>query len=425
MRGFRATQNLLAVSANTAETALNTFQNADTTLLVAEDNLINLTPRRETNADEANGREEPDIIYDDGATSELSISFSKAQPQHYALLLAYGLGKISSAALGNGYQHTITPISGELNYDQSQPGFTAVQRLGNTIAKRRFASMFVNEVTASFNKDEWASLSASIVGTGKFESSLTTEMVSALDNATTITLAANAVQGATAAERLDSIHQVSVELTAGVRTEVEVTAVSDATPAVLTITNPGGSGDTVNYHILYSPTEPAWCSFPARVNETPLKVCALEINMGGAWNGSAFVGGRTLTSELSSVEYTLSNGLEVSFVPGGCNNHANRVFRPMREQKITVSRELRDWIMQQYMADNHYFGMKMSLQGAEFATGENYLVEFIFPRLAVLTSPLGVDSKRLTESGDIQVLEDETYGSVIVQVVNQVAAYAG
>jgi hypothetical protein len=51
-------------------------------------------------------------------------------------------------------------------------------------------------------------------------------------------------------------------------------------------------------------------------------------------------------------------------------------------------------------------------------------VEIIFPKVAVLASPISVDGKRLAEAGDLQVLEDETYGSVIVIVQNKVTAYA-
>jgi len=50
-------------------------------------------------------------------------------------------------------------------------------------------------------------------------------------------------------------------------------------------------------------------------------------------------------------------------------------------------------------------------------------VEIIFPKVGVLNAPLSVDGKRLAEAGDLQVLEDDTYGSVIVKVKNLQATY--
>lgn len=424
MRSIRASQNLLAISANTAETALNTFQSADTALGVDEASIINLEPRRETNVDELNGREEADLIYDNGATAGLPLSFKKAQPQHYAMLLAYGLGECSTVAQGTGYLHTITPIAGDVDLDRSLKGFTAVQRLGDAIVKRRFASMFVDTVNANFARDGWCEISGQAKGTGKYEKNVVSESITEAANATSLTLAANGVQGSTAQERLDSIHQIVVELAAGVKTEVAFSAVSSATPAVITITAPDVGTGNVTYTVLYVPTEAAWCTFPARVTESPLKVCALEMVIGGAWNGSAFVGGRTVTSEIVSVEYSLANNLEISFVPGGCDSHANRCFRPGRTQMLKLNRELRDYILQNYVDNNEYFGVKLELIGAEFATGENYRVTVIFPRLGVLATPVSIDNKRLAEAGDLQVLSDDTYGSIIVEVLNQVSGYA-
>ena len=104
MRSWRATHNLLAVSANKKETAINKEQTLDTSLLVAMNDVINLEPRRESNAEELTGKEEPDTIYDLGGLSVGSLNFEKAQPQHFAFLLAYGLGVASPAAAGTGWE---------------------------------------------------------------------------------------------------------------------------------------------------------------------------------------------------------------------------------------------------------------------------------------------------------------------------------
>ena len=115
MRNSRANLNLMAVSLLTRESAINTPQTLSHSLLVDVGDYLNLDVRRESNADEANGREEADLIYDNGATASGTLNFNRLQPHQAGLILAYGLGSVSTAAAGSGYAHTITPIDGDLD----------------------------------------------------------------------------------------------------------------------------------------------------------------------------------------------------------------------------------------------------------------------------------------------------------------------
>jgi len=420
----RAKHNLFAVSANAAETAINTERATDTTLLIDIGDVLNLEQRRESNADELTGMEEADRIDDLGGLSGITVNFNKAQVQHFAFLLAYALGSVSTAAAGTGYEHTITPIEDDVDRDRSLKSLTGVFRYGDRILKRRVASLFVDGVTATFAKDAWVKLSGTLKGTGKVTKNVTEESVTAALNATSLTLAANAVQGATAQERLDSIHQIVAETSTGVWTEVAYSAVSAATPAVITITAPGGTATSITYKILYVPTEPAWATFPAKVVETGLRVSEITVNMGGTWNGTAFVGGRTLTGEINSIEYSLQNALEIAFVPGGGGAYASRCFRPGRVQTLKLNREMRDAIVQNMIDTNGTFGVRILAQGAVFDGAHRYQVDMVFPKCGVLSAPISVDGKKLAEAGDIQILEDATYGSAIIKAKNLVSAYA-
>lgn len=425
MRSPRATLNLVAVSANLRETALNTEKTLDTSMLVSVSNVINLDPRRETDANELNGHEEATAIYDNGATSSATFDFEKAQPQHFAFVCGYALGSVSTAVSGTGKKHTITPIAADLDASRSNPSFTAGQRFGLTVAKRLFASMFIDSFNATFAKGDWVKLSAQVKGTGKVTSSVTEETLTALDNVTSLTLAANGVAGSTAAERLDSIHRIRAEITSGVWTDIAFSAVSAATPAVLTITSAGGVGASISYKILYSPTEAGWASFPARVVESPLRISDMQVTLGGAWSGTAFAGGKALTSEINTVEWSFQNAITPEFTPGaGYSGYAARALRDGRSQTIKVDREFRDFILQQAITGNETFGMHIVCTGAEYAPGEPYVVEIIFPKLGVMKAGLSASGKRMGEAGDLQVLEHATYGSVIVRVTNQVATYA-
>jgi hypothetical protein len=425
MRSFRATNNLVAVSAALRETAINTEQTLSTSMLVEMTDVANLEPRRENNANELTGKEEPDTVYDLGRLSTFPFTFNKAQPQHFAFLLAYALGACASAAAGTGYQHTITPILNDLDGYRSNPSFTLAMRYGLTVLKRRFASMFVDSVVATFAKDDWCKISGQSKGTGKSDSTLAEETLSAAENVTSLTLAANPVHGSTAAERLDNVHAIRVDLAGtGVWTDVAFSAVSAATPAVITITAPGIAATLRSYKVLYATTEPAWATFPARVVETPLRVSQLTMKLGGKWIGSAFVGGRALTADLSSLTWNLNNSLEIEFLPGAGGAYATRAFRPSRSQTIALNRELRDFILQNYMDANEYFGLYVLAEGAVFDDPHKYQVELVFPKLGVIKSPISIDGKKIAEAGDLIVLQDDTYGSVIAKVKNLVATYA-
>jgi hypothetical protein len=503
MRSWRATHNLLAVSANTKETAINTEQTPDTSMLVAMSDVINLEPRRESNAEELTGNEEPDTIYDLGALSVGPFNFEKAQPQHFAFLMAYALGTISTAAAGTGYQHSITPIADDEDESRSLPSFTAAQRFGKTVLKRRFASMFVDSLVATFAADDWVKIRGDIKGTGKVTDNITEESITAARNATSLTLDANAVEGADAAERLQNVQRIRVEMASGVWTEVAYSVVSAATPAVITITAPGDAaiqieglskaaacvvtwtghglsssnevdiagitqadwsglnathvitkidadsfsipvdtsafavdynpatdpGTIVNstdaiFKALYFPTESGWMTFPARVSETPLRVAETTVTLGGKWSGSAFEGGRDMCAEIRSVEWSFNNNMEITFAPCAGDAYASRAFRPARTQTIKVDREFREYILQQHIDDNDTFGFYILAEGAIYDTPHKYQVEIIFPKVAVLNAPLNVDGKCVAEAGDLVVLEDDTYGSVIAKVKNLQAAYA-
>ena len=424
MLNNRANLNLLAVSAMTGETAINTPQDLDLSLMVDVGDYLNLDVRRENNADEADGREEPSVIYDNGATASGQLTFNKLQPHQAGFMLAYGLGNVTTTSAGSGYLHTIIPLQGDVDLARSNPSFTAAQRVGQTINKRRLASCFIDSITMTFAADAWVTGSAAVRATGQFTDTVTEEIVSALDNATTLTLTANGVQGATAQDRLDSVQVVRAVVGGGMKFAT-ITGVSDASPAVLTIESLGGAGtETVEYRILYTPIEPAWATFPARITETPLRVAQACLYLGGTWNGTEFIGGKQLAADLTTFEYTLNNAMEIEFTPCAGGSFAGRAFRGGRNQMIRINRKMRDMLLQQHMANNEYLGLHLLCEGAEYEAGHNYTVELIFPRLGVLAAPLNTEGRLVAEAGDMQVLEDATYGSVIARVKNLVATYA-
>jgi len=425
-KSYMATHDLVVVSANVREAGINTPATLDTGMLFDVGSMFNLKPRRQPNDDEASGYEEADRVYHLGNTSEWPFSTSRAQPQHFGLILAYALGSASVAALGDGYKHTITPIDGDFDDDLSNPVFTAAMRYGTQLLKRRFASIGVANFTANFSKDDWVKLSGSAVGTGLVADNIEEEVVSALPTVEALTLAANGVDGgAVAADRLAAVQRIRAELTTGVWTEVVYSAVSAATPAVITIVAPGAGEVAVNYRILYTPAEAGWMTFPARVQETPLRVSEIAVTFGGKWGGAAFTGGRTISSEVKSIDWSFSNeGLAPEFVPGGGGSYASKMKRQTRSQTLKLNREFREYILQQHIDANDEFGVHIKCEGALYDETYKYTVEIIFPACAVIDAPISADGKRLAEAGNLKVLEDATYGSVIAYVQNLQTKYA-
>jgi hypothetical protein len=423
MRSVRATNNFIAVSANNREADINSPQDLDTTLLVALGDVLNVEPRRESNADEATGKEEPDMMYDNGQLSGGSFNFEKAQPQHFAFLAAFGLGEVATTPAGTGFLHTITPIEEDLLTYLSNPSFTAAQRYGKTVLKRLFATVVVDSFTFTFAEDSWCKAVGSLKGTGMVEDNIDEALVNAAKNAISLTLP-SAVHGDDASERLDNVHRVRAELSPGVWTEVTFTAVGGAGFDELTIVAPDEATDLVDYKILYVPTEPAWCAFPPRVQESPLRVSQLTAVIGGTWDGTSFAGGREVSADVKNLEWSMNNNLQVTFAPGAGGGYASKVSRDGRSQTLQLDRDFRDAILQQAQTANEYFGIRVIAEGAEFDTGHKFQVEIIFPRVGIESAPLSLDGKKLSENTAFQVLQDDTHGSVIVRVKNQVAAYA-
>ncbi|MEJ2226486.1 MAG: hypothetical protein P8X49_15280 [Syntrophobacterales bacterium] len=425
IRNFLATHNLLAVSAQKREVAMNTEQDLDTTMLVDLNTVLNYQAVKTSNKDVATGKEEADQLYDFGGKVVGTLTFSRAQPQHFAFLLGYGLGTVTTGALGaSGFKHTIQPLAGELDAAQSNPSFTAAMRFGRQVMKRRFASCFIDQVRMDFAKDGWAKISGTVKGSGKVVDNTYMEEVAATDNVTSLTLAANGVAGETAAELLSNVQAVQVlNSTTQAWEEVAYQTVSATTPASITITAPGATGDNTTYRVYYVPDESGWMDLPARVEEPPLKVSQLNVTLGGRWDGTSFQGGYPLTSELRGVTWTLKNNLTPESTPGAGGSYANRAYRTGRDQTLKFDRDFRDFLLAQNLKDNDTLGVYLKATGPELAPGVNYQVELVFPRVAVTGTTVKVYQRRLGEEVNFAVLEDDTYGSVLAYVQNQVSGY--
>jgi hypothetical protein len=164
-------------------------------------------------------------------------------------------------------------------------------------------------------------------------------------------------------------------------------------------------------------------NLPDRVEEPPLKVSQLNVTLGGRWDGANFQGGYPLTSELRGVTWILKNNLTPESTPGAGGSYANRAYRTGRDQSLKFDRDFRDFLLTQNLKDNDTLGVYLKATGPELAPGVNYQVELVFPQVAVMGTTVKVYQRRLGEEVDFAVLEDDTYGSVVAYVQNQVSSY--
>ncbi len=405
--------NLVAVSAATAETALNTEQTCDVAFEVDLGSFIKLTPRRETNKDQATGIEEQDMVYDLGDLSDWAFDAGKGQSQHVGLLAAYGLGGVSTAAAGGtGYLHTITPLA-----DGELPTFTAIQKLSKAVNKTRFASMNVDSMSLDFSVDSWMKVSAALKGTGKFASDTIYETQTETGDVTQLTLSQNILDDDT-----DNVQYVKGDVGGG---EMHYATITGASGNIVTFTTIGaGYSGNITWEVLYRYAI-AWATLPARVTETPLRVSDLAVVVDGIWNGSTnILGGLDIGSLIKTFKWDLNNGLAVQFTPSGTGDYANNVERSPREQTVTMTRKQYDMMMANGIQRNQTMAISAKCEGAEYEAGYKYMVWVVLPKVGLTEVTTSDDGGKLSESITLPVLQHATYGSVIVFIRNQQDTYA-
>lgn len=260
MRDNHANLSRCYVSGQKRERAINQPQAADMLLMLPLGNLQKYSraaPERPRLTGQA---DEPGVLDFFGSMTEFPLEFPMLQYQELALLLAFGLGNVSTETLTTGvYRHTITPLASRLDAYRDLPTLSLVQAVGGAMYKRLFGSMGLDSAGLDIVKNDWVKATGGLKGTGYHQMNILSEDVTGTNGATSLTLAANAVQGSTAADRLASVHRVQFMLTGQTHwTEVTCTAASSATPAVLTIIPPTSGGSTSGtYRVLYAPAETA------------------------------------------------------------------------------------------------------------------------------------------------------------------------
>ena len=414
MRNYNATHNMCAVS-SMPENNLNEVKDINYLLLASLDDIPNITESRQPNTNEQTGDEEPTMLYRDVTRFEMPLNFERAQAQHFAFLLGFALGGIDGTFLGGCAEHLITPIAGDYDTNRANPSFTVKARTGNTVAYNVYAGVCVDEITATFSKDSYASINARLKGTGCVHDALIREERT-FHGDTDIILDLSSkpiLDGA-----IENVHKVEVFF----NNAWHDVSFSEGDPNSLNVQSIEGmqSDEDYEYRIYYLSESAANIAgdMPASpIFETPLFVSDFSITAGGTWDGTQFVGGHKIDADLTSLEYTIQNNLSFETGFNASGKHANRVYREGRTQKIKVDKLTKDLLLYAWHKYNETFGFYIAATGDTIpGTSERYKLEFIFPKVGFLSHSNRIDNKNNAENMELNVLKSSQQPSVIAKV---------
>lgn len=175
---------------------------------------------------------------------------------------------------------------------------------------------------------------------------------------------------------------------------------------------------------------------PTILPDIYLRYGDVNFSRGGSITGSVagqdlVVGGgpTVLNSVLRSFEWNLDNQAETIYAMG---DSSGLVTLPERGDKflntLSAEFEMQDDQHKAALIAGTEYVLNISIVGAPI-TGSgadgllNYTVDLIFPKVVYKAAKKGRDGEKMIVPTEFMVLEDVTYGSVIVKVINKQAAY--
>lgn len=175
---------------------------------------------------------------------------------------------------------------------------------------------------------------------------------------------------------------------------------------------------------------------PTAVAESYLRYGDVEFQRGGALSGTVAGGdlahGSSPTSfkaNLQSFEWSIENQAETFYEMGDNTGYVSRVERgDSFIQSLKAVIEMQDDGHKTGLTAGTEYVMSIPIVGSAI-TGSNtdgslnYTVDIIFPKVVYREAKIGRDGNRVVINADWQILEDTTFGSVIVRVRNKQVAY--
>jgi len=175
-------------------------------------------------------------------------------------------------------------------------------------------------------------------------------------------------------------------------------------------------------------------SKPAVVAESYLRYGDVELTRGGALSGTVGAGtlavGSSPTSfktALKKFEYGVSSDPRPIYEMGDNSGYVSRVERGERwNHSLSAVLEMADDTHKTALINGTEYVLNIPIVGGVIAGGSgnlNYTAELIFPRVVYREARKDLDGDVVVVKADFEVMEDTTYGSVIVKVQNKQSAY--
>lgn len=175
-------------------------------------------------------------------------------------------------------------------------------------------------------------------------------------------------------------------------------------------------------------------SKPTVVGESYLRYGDVNFTRGGSLSGSVagadlVVGGSptSFTGDLQSFEWIVDNQAKTFYEMGDGSGYVTRVERGNRfQQSLSAILEMKDDTHKTGLVNGMEYVLHIPITGAVISGGSgsfNYSCQIIFPKVVYKEAKKDRDGEVVTVNAVFQVLEDTTYGSVIVKVINEQSGY--
>ncbi len=177
-------------------------------------------------------------------------------------------------------------------------------------------------------------------------------------------------------------------------------------------------------------------SKPTVVGESYLRYGDVNFTRGGSLSGTVaggdlVVGGSptSFKADLLSFDWTMDNQAQTFYEMGDSSGYVTRAEHGDRfQQSLSAIVEMQDDGHKSGLVNGTQYVLNIPVTGAVIAGGSgslNYSCEIIFPKVVYKEAKKDRDGEVVTVNAEFQVLEDTTYGSVIVKVINEQTAYLG
>lgn len=164
--------------------------------------------------------------------------------------------------------------------------------------------------------------------------------------------------------------------------------------------------------------------------ESYLRFGDIEFQRGGALSGSvaagtlAVAGGTSFKSELRSFEASVNNGAEAIHEFGDASGFVTRFeFADRKEHTLTAELEFQDDGHADALRNGTEYVLNIPIIGATIETTFKYTINLFYPKVVYEEVSKSRDGNKLIVSANFKVLEDTTFGSIIVEIMNKQTAY--